>query len=53
MKEHYTDTAGAVDHVLDGEHISLTGDYVWTWIDALKGSFRPLRTGLSPFLRVT
>jgi TnpA family transposase len=37
---------------LGWEHISLTGDYVWTSLDALKGSFRPLRTGLSPFLRV-
>jgi hypothetical protein len=37
---------------LGWEHISLTGDYVWTSLDALKGSFRTLRTGLSPFLRV-
>lgn len=37
---------------LGWEHISLTGDYVWTLLDGLKGSFRPLRTGLSPFLRV-
>jgi TnpA family transposase len=37
---------------LGWEHISLTGDYVWTSFDALKGRFRPLRSGLSPFLRV-
>jgi TnpA family transposase len=36
---------------LGWEHISLTGDYVWTPIDDLKGSFRALRTGLSPFLQ--
>ena len=29
-----------------------TGDYVWTLLDGLKGSFRSLRTGLSPFVRV-
>jgi len=37
---------------LGWEHISLTGDYVWDTPDTLKGSFRPLRTGPSPFLRV-
>lgn len=37
---------------LGWEQISLTGNYVWTSLDALKGSFRPLRTGLSPFLRL-
>ena len=35
---------------LGWEHISLTGDCVWTSLDALKGSFRPLHTGTSPFL---
>ena len=37
---------------LGWEHIGLTGDYVWMPLDSLKGSFRPLRTGPSPFLRV-
>jgi TnpA family transposase len=36
---------------LGWEHISLTGDYVWTSLDALKGDFRPLRTGPPPFLQ--
>ena len=37
---------------LGWEHISLTGDYVWTSLEVLKGGFRPLHTGTSPFLRV-
>jgi hypothetical protein len=37
---------------LGWEHISLTGDYVWTSLDAPKGGFRPLHTVTSPFLRV-
>ncbi len=27
---------------LGWEHISLTGDYVWTLLDGLKANFRPL-----------
>jgi len=50
--QHIRDDLLAHVAPLGWEHISLTGDYVWTPLDSLRGSFRPLRTGTSPFLRV-
>jgi hypothetical protein len=35
---------------LGWEHMSLAGDCFWASLDALKGSFRPFHTGMSPFL---
>jgi TnpA family transposase len=37
---------------LGWEHISLTGDYVWPSLSSNQSSFRPLRGGDSPFLRM-
>jgi TnpA family transposase len=37
---------------LGWEHISLTGDYVWSSLHSSPGTFRPLRGSQSPFLMV-